>query len=197
MKTKYKSFIFPKRHAFSAVWSVAILLLLGVLTSFAQSGIYLYTGSMTTITMNPGIYDITAYGAQGGGSGYYSLGSLGAEMEGEFNFTTATKLTLLVGGAGVSGGLGAGGGGGFGGGGGGSLGGGGGGSVIDSSAIADLVEVSGVASPDNSPNGEIIITAVPEPSALALLVVGTAAFVMYGHSRSTRKASPNSSPSER
>ena len=41
-----------------------------------------------------------------------------------------------------------------------------------------LAEVSGVASPDDSPNGEIIISPVPEPSALALLVVAGAAFVV-------------------
>jgi hypothetical protein len=35
-----------------------------------------------------------------------------------------------------------------------------------------LAEVSGVASPDNSPNGEIIITAVPEPTTPALVGVG-------------------------
>ena len=32
---------------------------------------YLFTGSETNITLNPGAYNITAYGAQGGGySGY-------------------------------------------------------------------------------------------------------------------------------
>jgi len=69
---------------------------------------------------------------------------------------------------------GSGGGGGYqgGGGGGGYSGGGGGdGSIIDSSGtIVD--EVSGVASPDDSPDGEIIITEVsevPEPTTLALV----------------------------
>jgi hypothetical protein len=33
----------------------------GMLTSFAQPGQYLFSGSETTITLNPGIYDITAY----------------------------------------------------------------------------------------------------------------------------------------
>jgi hypothetical protein len=42
-----------------------------------------------------------------------------------------------------------------------------------------LSEVSGVASPDDSPNGEIIITAVPEPSPVALSVAGTAVLVAY------------------
>ena len=73
-------------------------------------------------------------------------------------------------GGGGGGNVGGGGGGGYsGGGGGGSFGnyggsnyggGGGGGSIIDSSAITILAEVSGVASPDGSPNGEIIITLV-------------------------------------
>jgi hypothetical protein len=71
------------------------------------------------------------------------------------------------GGGGYSGG-GGGGGGGFIGPGsfGGPGGGGGGGSIIDSSAIAILAEVSGILSPDNPTNGEIIITAVPTPLAI-------------------------------
>ena len=57
-----------------------------------------------------------------------------------------------------------GGGGGYGGGGGACYGGGGGGgSIIDASAITNLTEVSGIASPDDSPNGEIIIAAVSAP----------------------------------
>jgi len=81
---------------------IAAVLQFGVLASFAQS--YLFTGSETTITLNPGIYDITAYGAQGG-SGYDSAGgALGAEMEGEFSFSTSATLTLLVGGGGGRGG---------------------------------------------------------------------------------------------
>jgi hypothetical protein len=59
-----------------------------------------------------------------------------------------------------------------------------------------LAEVSGVASPDGSPNGEIIITAVPEPSALWLLAVGAAPFFVRRCSKS-EKVSPNSSPNER
>ena len=88
------------------------------------------------------------------------------------------------GGGGGSGAYGGGGGGGYSGGGSGgySGGGGGGGSIIDSSAIALLAEVSGVASPDDSPNGDIIITAVPvpEPSALLLLAVGVTAVLRSG-----------------
>lgn len=294
MRTKRKFFIYPKRHLFCAT-GVVVVTLLGVLATSAQTGDYFYGGSETTISLNPGLYDITVYGAQGGfaptlpglGGG---VGGLGAEMEGEFNFRTAVNLTLLVGGVGgpggtevtyywgggggggsfvvegstplviagggggqggygsgnggngnpgligssggngargggnggangYGGGNGGGGGyfggggdgtggssfldggaggaggsgsniGGFGGGGGGSGGGGyaggggggysgggsaalgggggGGGSYIDSSAITNLVEISGVSSPNDSPNGEIIITSVPEPTTLSL-----------------------------
>jgi hypothetical protein len=283
MKSKNKFLSFPLCHPFSAVCTVAVVLLFGVLAASAQIGDYMYKGSEQTITLNPGRYDIIAYGAQGGAD-YQSGGAYGAEMEGEFDFTTVTTLTLLVGGvggyggggqfgsgggggggsfvvngstplvvAGGGGGAGAsgsspgvtgtsgtpgnvnafggaggaggvnggggqyyvggggggfsgggggingrsflsggggGGNGGFGGGGGGSytqagggggvgkynpdygLGGGGGGSIIDSSAIMVPAEVSGVASPDGSPNGEIMIAAVPEQSyTLALAAI--------------------------
>jgi hypothetical protein len=56
--------------------------------------------------------------------------------------------------------------------------GGGGGSIIDSSGTV-LAEVSGVASPDDSPNGEIIITAVPEPSTWAMLLGAFASLLMF------------------
>ena len=68
MKRKYKFLIYPKCHPFSAVCTVAVILFLGVLAGYAQTGQYLFTGSETTITLNPGSYDITAYGAEGGGS---------------------------------------------------------------------------------------------------------------------------------
>jgi PEP-CTERM motif len=272
---------------------VAVIVLFGVLSSSAQTGTDLFTGSETTVSLNPGLYDITAYGAQGGSANSgLGIGGLGAEMSAEFSFSGLTTLTLMVGGAGeiafgggggggsfvvngstpliiagggggggvgyngsVDGGLGlvgtgggagyggsaggsggsggvghysgAGGGllsdggaglfyngilysggggsfldggtggfssfsggyGGYGGGGGGTAGGGGGGgysggggagdgdggggggSYIDASALAILSEFSGIASPDDSPNGEIIITEVPEPSSFALLAL--------------------------
>jgi hypothetical protein len=201
--------------------AMAVVLQMGMLAGSAQTNKYLFSGSKTNITLPPGTYIITAYGAPGGG-GYF--GGLGAEMSGEFTFSTSTTLTLLVGegggggsfvvggstviagggGGGIGGttgtygGYGGGGGGGFlggpvvnegGGGGGGGYsgggggygdldfpagvgGGGGGGSIIDSSAIAILTEVSGIASPDDPANGEIIITAVPTP----LLITTHAAF---------------------
>jgi hypothetical protein len=52
------------------------------------------------------------------------------------------------------------------------FGGGGGGSYIDLSAIGIVAEISGVASPDGSANGEIIITPIPEPTTLALAGLG-------------------------
>jgi hypothetical protein len=147
----------------------------------AQTGDYLYfVGLETTITLNPGIYNITAYGAQGGGGGGGGgydgaggnglTGGRGGDGSAPFNSVDGDS-----GGSGGGGGYGGGagfvsygGGGGYSGGGGGAFGsGGGGGSIIDSSAIAVLAEVSGAASPDDSPNGEIIITAVPEPTTLA------------------------------
>ena len=84
----------------------------------APTNRYLFSGSETNITLNPGTYVITAYGASGGSPPYGGKGGLGAKMSGEFNFSASTILTLLVGGGG-SGGSGSGGSGGSGGGGGG------------------------------------------------------------------------------
>jgi hypothetical protein len=73
------------------------VLLFGIAAS-AQTNKYLFTGSETNITLNPGTYIITAYGAGGGGG--FVPGSLGAEMSAEFSFSASTTLTLLVGGGG-------------------------------------------------------------------------------------------------
>jgi hypothetical protein len=306
MNTKTQPTITLRQHACIITLALAAVLL-AALKCEAQTGIYLFAGSETTITLNPGTYDITAYGAQGGYGENYS-GGLGAEMEGKFDFTTATTLTLLVGGsgrvnygggggggsfvvngrtplvvagggggagqdsgggsgstassggnsydgeggtggnggsggtgggggggyggdggagqgnggvyytgfggssflnggAGGSGGDGGGGSGGFGGGGGGGYGnfytggggggggysgggggnfytgGGGGGSIIDSSAIAAVAEVSGVASPDGSPNGEVIINAVPEPTILGLVAISVLPLLLFRRQR--------------
>lgn len=81
---------------------------LGIATGFAQTTVYLYTGSETTITLNPGTYNILAYSAQGGtaaGSG----GARAAEIGGTFSFLAPTTLTLLVGSMGWPGGGGGGG----------------------------------------------------------------------------------------
>src|SRR5262245_8991725 len=72
-----------------------VVLQLGVLAGSAQTNQYLFTGSETNITLNPGTYKITAYGAPG------HCGGQGAEMEAEFSFSGLTTLTLLVGGGGA------------------------------------------------------------------------------------------------
>jgi hypothetical protein len=46
-----------------------------------------------------------------------------------------------------------------------------------------LAEVSGVASPDGSRNGEIIITAVPEPTTLALAGLSGLCFLLFRRQR--------------
>jgi hypothetical protein len=99
--------------------AMAVVLQLGVLAGSAQTNLYLFAGSKTNITLPPGTYIITAYGAAGGRGDAYtsSVGGGGASMSAEFNFSTSKNLTLLVGGVGgsgavVSGGSGGGGGGG-------------------------------------------------------------------------------------
>ena len=83
--------------------SIAVVLQVGVPAGSAQTNKYLFSGSKTNITLNPGNYIITAYGAPGGNEEGYGDG-LGAEMSAEFNFSASTTLTLLVGGAGFRGG---------------------------------------------------------------------------------------------
>jgi hypothetical protein len=46
--------------------SIAVVLQLGMLAGSAQTNIYLFSGSKTNITLPPGTYIITAYGADGG-----------------------------------------------------------------------------------------------------------------------------------
>jgi hypothetical protein len=277
MKTKAKFSICPQYPLLSAVCAIAVTLQFGVRAALAQTGIYLYSGSIKTITLNPGTYDITTYGAQGGRGEYGADGGLGAEMRAEFSLSGLTTLTLLVGGGGVDGSVcgggggggsfvvkgstplliagggggaysagalgdvygdpgnigsggsgfggiycgaggksflaggaggaagnpygwtdgnggfgggggggmsyGGGGGGGYSGGGGSIFGGGGGGSIIDLSAVRVLAEVSGVASPDGSRNGEIVITLIPEPTTSALAGLGGSVLLLSRRQR--------------
>ena len=78
----------------------------------SQTNQYLFTGSETNFTLNPGIYDLITYGAQGGNGGSSGSGGFGAKMEAQFFFPTSTTLTLLVGAVGGNGNAGGGGGGG-------------------------------------------------------------------------------------
>jgi hypothetical protein len=59
------------KNAFCGL-AMAVVLQLGLLAGSAQNNIYLFnlfSGSETNITLNPGTYIITAYGAAGGGGG--------------------------------------------------------------------------------------------------------------------------------
>jgi hypothetical protein len=47
--------------------AIAVVLQLGVLAACAQTLEYLYSGTETNVTLNPGTCIITAYGAPGGG----------------------------------------------------------------------------------------------------------------------------------
>jgi len=80
--------------------TIAVVLQLGMLAGSAQTNIYLFSGSETNITLNPGTYIITVYGAVGGGTDYFPIGGYGAKMSAEFSFSAPTTLTLLVGGGG-------------------------------------------------------------------------------------------------
>jgi hypothetical protein len=87
--------------------AIAAILQVGVHAASAQSTEYLATGSETNVTLNPGTYIITAYGASGGPAiklDHFVFGGLGAEMSAEFNFSSPTDFTLLVGGPGSLGG---------------------------------------------------------------------------------------------
>jgi hypothetical protein len=80
--------------------AIAAVLQLGVRAVPAQTTEYLYSGSETHVALNLGTYEITAYGA----SGYTNVGidsgivgGTGAMLSVEFNFSSPTNLTLLVG----------------------------------------------------------------------------------------------------
>jgi hypothetical protein len=104
MKTKYDFFIHFPSSPLNAACIVATTILLALHSGYAQTSKYLFTGSETNINLNPGDYEIVAYGAAGGANNIASVGGgLGAEMAATFHFTNVTTLTLLVGGAGVSG----------------------------------------------------------------------------------------------
>jgi hypothetical protein len=147
-------------------------------------------------------------GDAGGGGGFNSSGGSGTYENGE-DSGYGGKSFYDGGDGGGSGSFGAGGSGGYGGGGGGGFlcggggggysggegaalfgGGGGGGSIIDSSAITNLTEVSGIGSPDDSPNGEIIITKVSLHIATASLMAGTNRVAYYQELEATGGTPP-------
>jgi hypothetical protein len=113
---------------------------------------------------------VIAGGGAGGGNGSYDsngsigLGRYGGGGGGGGSAGTNSQEFIYGGGGGPERG---------------PYGGGGRGSYIDSSAITTITEISGVASPDDSLNGEIIITAVPEPATLALARLSGLALLLF------------------
>jgi hypothetical protein len=74
--------------------------------SGAGATTFIFTGSEVVFTVPAsGLYDITAFGAQGGQS--LNTGGLGAEAEGDILLSGGTALTVLAGGAGANGNVGA------------------------------------------------------------------------------------------
>jgi hypothetical protein len=68
----------------------------GPMATFSTIGVSNFTIPVT------GLYEILAFGAQGGGSGFHQ-GGLGAEIGGDLNLGAGEVLTILVGGAGGAG----------------------------------------------------------------------------------------------
>ena len=67
--------------------------------------VFNYTGSIVTYTVpETGLYDIDAYGAEGGGDANTGAGGLGAEIGGDVMLTQGEVLSIAVGDAGSAGG---------------------------------------------------------------------------------------------
>jgi hypothetical protein len=102
-----------KRALLAGASAVAMI----VSAADAGAATFNFTGSEVTFTVSAaGVYDILAYGAQGGRGENALPGGLGAEAGGDIFLTAGTKLTILAGGQGASGAFGFGYGGGGGGG---------------------------------------------------------------------------------
>ena len=104
---------FARRWLLAGVSALAITMA----AANADAEIFDYTGSEARWTVPvSGVYQITAYGAQGGDSNFgdfnLNTGAPGAEVGGYISLTAGTRLTILVGGPGWGGGRFAGGGGG-------------------------------------------------------------------------------------
>jgi hypothetical protein len=84
----------------------ASLIALCAACSAAKAGVtdFAYTGGFQSFTApSTGLYDILAYGAQGGASTQGASGGLGAEIGGNFMLSAHETLRIAVGGAGYSG----------------------------------------------------------------------------------------------
>lgn len=83
---------------------VALIPMVMLLTGHgeAQATLFYYTGSIETYDVSTtGIYDITAYGAQGGYAQSGGVGGLGAKIGGDFYLTSGSVLQILTGGEGL------------------------------------------------------------------------------------------------
>ena len=81
--------------------AIVAVLALAALGQTATAASFTYTGSLKTWTVQTsGLYDITAYGAQGGDGGGFSnsVGGLGAKIGGDISLTAGETLNILVGG---------------------------------------------------------------------------------------------------
>ena len=89
-----RSAFLTKKRVFLAGASMLAMLA----ASEASAVTFEFTGAETTwMTPVSGLYDITAYGAQGGAL-RHPVGGLGAEASGEVFLAAGTSLTVLVGG---------------------------------------------------------------------------------------------------
>jgi hypothetical protein len=66
---------------------------------------YAYTGSVQSVTLQPGTYTLETWGANGGGGASYyptAIGGTGGYSKGTINLTQATTMYILVGGRGTN-----------------------------------------------------------------------------------------------
>lgn len=133
-------------------------------------------GSTTFTAPVTGVYDILAFGAQGGAGRDgrdFESGGLGAEVGGDFNLTAGEVLSVVIGG--------------MGGGGAGLSAGGGGGSL--NTAFANMIGQDGVQSGDGELDISLVSagSAVPEPSTWAMLLVGFGALCLAAFRRAKKR----------
>ena len=76
-----------------------LLIILGLLFPLGglQVQTYTYTGSVQTVTLLPGTYDVEMWGANGGISGTLP-GGVGGYSKGSLNLTANTTLYIVIGG---------------------------------------------------------------------------------------------------
>jgi hypothetical protein len=93
-----------KRYLLAGVSLFALVV--GATSAEATPWTFSYTGAVVSFVVpTHGDYEIIAYGAQGGGGGLNSgAGGKGAKIGGDFSLTAGTKLRVVVGGMGQSGG---------------------------------------------------------------------------------------------